>query len=213
MAMKGMLMSANQDNLVRLTGARIEQATETAVRAFYDYPLTVYFTPDPTKRRGQMSYGFRSLLHFGIKFGEVYVTSPKVEGLAVWLPSENADKTLWRQIRSFNLSALTGLFRKKPAAQRAFSEYTRAVRQRRAPVPYMYLQLLAVDPACQGRGYSSLLLRYMFARIDEGGLPCFLETQTEKNVGIYEHFGFRVVEEGMVPGSKIRSWAMLREKR
>lgn len=200
------------DNPVRLTGAQVEQATETVVRAFYDYPLTVYFNPDPNERRAKITCGFRSLLRFGVKYGEVYATSPKMEGVAMWLPSENADKTLWRNIRCGNLSALTGMFKKKTLAQRAFHEYTNAVRKRRAPVPHMYLQLLAVDPDCQGRGYSSLLLRYMFVRIDEEGLPCFLETQAEKNVGIYEHFGFRVVEEGFVPGSGVTSWAMLRQK-
>jgi hypothetical protein len=56
------------------------------------------------------------------------------------------------------------------------------------------------------------LLRAMFAKIDKEGLPCFLETQAEKNVGIYEHLGFRVVEEGIVPGSNVKSWAMLRDK-
>ena len=206
-------MVDNLDNLVRLNGAQVSQGVETLVRAFQDYPLTVYFNPDPGTRKTRMTDSFASLLRFGIKYGEVYATSPKMEGVAMWLPSENADKTLWRNIRCGNLSALMGLFRKKPATLRAYGEYSNAVRKRRAPVPYVYLQLLAVDPACQGRGYSSLLLRTMFSRIDKEGLPSFLETQAEKNVGIYEHFGFRVVEVGFVPGSEVKSWAMLRDNR
>ncbi|MBN1176691.1 MAG: GNAT family N-acetyltransferase [Dehalococcoidales bacterium] len=206
-------MAAGPDNLVRLTGAQLEQGAETLVRAFQDYPLTVYFNPDPSARKTQMTGSFKSLLRFGVKYGEVYATSPEMEGVAMWLPSENADKTLWRQIRCGNYAALMGMLRNKPAAPRAYGEYSNAVRKRRAPVPYMYLQLLGVDPAYQGRGYSSRLLRGMFARIDGEGLPCFLETQVEKNVGIYEHFGFRVVEEGLVPGSEVKSWAMLREIR
>jgi len=201
------------DNLVRLTGAQLEQGAETLVRAFQDYPLTVYFNPDPSERKTQITNGFASLLRFGVMYGEVYATSPKMEGVAMWLPSENADKTLWRQIRCGNYSALKGVFKKKPSRQRAYGEYTNAVHKRRAPFPHLYLQLLGVDPACQGRGYSSRLLRAMFSRIDGKGLPCFLETQVEKNVGIYEHFGFRVVEEGFVPGSEVKSWAMLREIR
>jgi hypothetical protein len=55
-----------------------------------------------------------------------------------------------------------------------------------------------------------MLLKPMFSRIDKEGLPCFLETQAEKNVALYEHLGFRVVEEGIVPGSGVKSWAMLR---
>jgi hypothetical protein len=50
----------------------------------------------------------------------------------------------------------------------------------------------------------------MLARADRDGLPCFLETQMGKNVGLYEHFGFRVAEAGIIPGSNVKSWAMVR---
>jgi hypothetical protein len=50
----------------------------------------------------------------------------------------------------------------------------------------------------------------MFAHADKEGVPCFLETQAEKNVALYEHFGFRVVEAGLIPGSNVRSWALVR---
>lgn len=200
------------DSILRLNIKQVKQAAEMAGRAFHSYPLTTYFYPDPTERKAQATKGFKSLLRFGIKYGEVYVTSPKMEGLAMWLPSENADKTLWRNIGCGNISALLGLVRRKPTRQSIYGRYTNSIRKRRAPVPYMYLQLLAVDPAYQGRGYSSQLLRAMFARIDKEGLPCFLETQAEKNVGIYQHFGFKVVEEGFPPGSNVKSWAMLRTR-
>ena len=78
--------------------------------------------------------------------------------------------------------------------------------------PHWYLQLLGVDPVYQGKGYASILLRAMFARIDEERLPCYVETQNEKNVPIYQHYGFKVVEEGIFPGSEVNTWAMLREK-
>jgi len=51
----------------------------------------------------------------------------------------------------------------------------------------------------------------MFARIDEEGLPCYLETLNEANVPLYEHFGFRVLEKSIIPETKLTNWAMLRE--
>jgi ribosomal protein S18 acetylase RimI-like enzyme len=59
---------------------------------------------------------------------------------------------------------------------------------------HWYLQLLGVDPEYQGQGFASRLLRGMLTRIDEEGLPCYLETELAKNVPIYEHFGFRTLE-------------------
>ena len=52
----------------------------------------------------------------------------------------------------------------------------------------------------------------MFARIDREHLSCYLETLTEKNVPIYQHFGFKVAEESTIPSTDITIWAMLREK-
>ena len=33
---------------------------------------------------------------------------------------------------------------------------------------------------------------------------CYLETNADKNVPIYEHFGFKVVEKTVVPGSNVK---------
>jgi GNAT superfamily N-acetyltransferase len=95
--------------------------------------------------------------------------------------------------------------------QKAYFEYAITVRTRVTPDRYWFLQILGVDPGYQGQGFSSRLLKPLLARADREGLPCFLETQAEKNVALYEHFGFRVVEEGIIPGSGIKSWAMLRK--
>ena len=73
------------------------------------------------------------------------------------------------------------------------------------------LQTVGVDPQFQGKGYAGKLLRSMFARIDEEGLPCYLETLDEANIQLYEHFGFTVVERSTVPETKLTNWAMLRE--
>ena len=53
----------------------------------------------------------------------------------------------------------------------------------------------------------------MLDRIDEAGLPCYLETLEEQNVRLYEHFGFVVAEESAIPRTNLTNWAMLREAR
>jgi GNAT superfamily N-acetyltransferase len=199
------------ERLLRLSPGQVRPVAEMMARAFEDYPLTAYFYPDAATRREKIARGFRSLLRFGVLYGEVYATSSAFEGAAMWLYSRNSRRTLWRNIRSGNISALfPPAFRRNPR-QRSYMGYAMAVHQRCAPYPHMYLQLLGVDPDRQGEGYSGRLLRPVFHRLDEEGLPCYLETQAEKNVAIYRHFGFKVVEEGIVPGSQVCSWAMLRE--
>jgi len=52
----------------------------------------------------------------------------------------------------------------------------------------------------------------MIERIDKEHLPCYLDTQNEKNLPIFQHYGFKVVDESIVPNTQITNWAMLREK-
>jgi hypothetical protein len=39
----------------------------------------------------------------------------------------------------------------------------------------------------------------MLERIDREQVPCFVETNTEKNVAIYRQFGFEVILEDTMP--------------
>jgi len=203
-------MADDLANLLRLTKARVKPAAVVLVRAFQDYPMSAYFMPDEARRSKKQPAVFRMLVRSGIKYGEVYATSPRMEGVAVWFSSDRGHETWWRDIISGQFLVLLMAGRTTLRRQRAFGEYAAAVRKRHAPARHWYLQLLGVDPAYQGKGYASVLLRAMFARADKEGAPCFLETQAEKNVALYEHFGFRVVEAGLIPGSNVRSWALVR---
>jgi len=94
---------------------------------------------------------------------------------------------------------------------RYLGEYIDTVHKRLAPFEHWFLQTIGVDPQFKGKGYAGRLLRSMLARIDEEGLPCYLETLNEANVSLYEHFGFRVLEKSTIPGTNLTNWAMLRE--
>ena len=60
-------------------------------------------------------------------------------------------------------------------------------------IPHMYLWFLAVHPDWHGRGVGRALQAELHAESDERGLPTYLETGTEKNVGFYEGDGYAVV--------------------
>ena len=50
----------------------------------------------------------------------------------------------------------------------------------------------------------------MLNRLDHQNLHCFLQTVNEKNVGLYKHYGFKVVEETKLPKTDLIVWSMLR---
>lgn len=207
-------MATDLNSVVPLTRAQIQPAAEMLSRAFNDYPLGDFFHPEAADRESPPpTHGFQSGLRYGLLYGEVYASSPNLEGVAAWLPSDKVRRTLWRNIRSGNFPTLFGAEREMRSKQRVFHHHTAAIRQRHAPPAYLYLQMVGIDPAYQGKGYGSRLLRHMFARIDAIHLPCYLETHTERNVAFYEHRGFKVVEAQKIPGSEIMTWAMLRDNR
>ena len=204
-------MADGLNSLVRLERSQIKPAGAMLARAFYDDPFSVYLIPDGSRRGKLLPYIFEFSTRFGVLYGEVYTTSPNLEGVAVWLPSEKADMTLRRVMRNGGLSLLPKLGGDLIQRLLALNSIS-SLRKRHAPFRHWYLLLLGVDPLFQGKGYAGNLLRAMLARLDDEHLPCYLETQNGKNVSIYQHYGFKVVAEVLVPGTEIALWAMLRGK-
>jgi ribosomal protein S18 acetylase RimI-like enzyme len=204
-------MSTYLKDLVRLDKPRSKRAAEVLARAFRDYPLFQYYFPDELERNTIAPYFLSIAVFSGIRYGEVHATSPNLEGVAVWLPSENYPLTLWKLVRSVPLSEIVSFGRYGGGRMRHLSEYIDAMHERLAPFRHWFLQTIGVDPPFQGKGYAGKLLSPMFARIDREGLPCYLETLDETNVPLYEHFGFRVVEQAAIPETSLTNWAMVRE--
>lgn len=61
--------------------------------------------------------------------------------------------------------------------------------------PHWYLPMIGVDPAQQGKGVGSALLRHALAQVDELGLPAYLEASSPANVPLYQRHGFEVLGE------------------
>jgi GNAT superfamily N-acetyltransferase len=88
------------------------------------------------------------------------------------------------------------------------STYMDATREHVVSVPHWYLSAIGVERLRQGRGIGGALLDPVLARADADRLPCYLETQSERNVRFYEKRGFKVSHAGAVRG--LRIWSMLR---
>ena len=76
--------------------------------------------------------------------------------------------------------------------------------------PYIYLQIIGVAPAFQGQGFGGQLLRALIEKSEQAGVSLYLETETEANVSMYEHFGFTVIKEIVLPIIDLPMWEMTR---
>ncbi|MHA2283637.1 MAG: GNAT family N-acetyltransferase [Promethearchaeota archaeon] len=200
------------NNLIRLTEEHAPAAGKMLARSFHDYPSFDHTLPNLDERSRKLPEIYEYLVRYGIMYGEVYSISANLEGVAVWLPYWDAEitrETAYKcGARELNLSL--GLeYRKKyePIAEcedRCHKQY--------ANFFHWYLFPIGVDPVHQGKGYAGRLLRAKFAEIDKQNIPSYLETNREINITLYQHFGYEIVEEGIIPETNVPYWAMLRNK-
>jgi len=99
-------MDNQNGELLRLTLKEREAGAAVLGRAFAEYELFHYYFPDETQRRGAAdTFAFISL-SLCLRYGEVYMSSEKLEGVAAWLPPGKAPFGLRQVIRSVPLSTL-----------------------------------------------------------------------------------------------------------
>ena len=76
--------------------------------------------------------------------------------------------------------------------------------------PHWYLPLIGVDPAHQGKGYGSALLRHALAICDREKMPAYLESSNPRDNPLYQRHGFEVIGT-IQAGSSPPLWPMLRQ--
>ena len=69
------------------------------------------------------------------------------------------------------------------------------------PEDAWYLAFIAVDPAKQGQGIGSFLLKEALKMIDEKGDRAYLEASNERNKALYERYGFEMIGKVQTEGS------------
>jgi ribosomal protein S18 acetylase RimI-like enzyme len=204
-------MQSDSDAPIRLDKSQVKPASQVLARAFTDDPQLIRFVPEPTTRVEILRPMFRMVVSHAVLKGEVYAVSPGLEGIAIWLPSGVPDVTFWEMLRGGGLTLLFKIGWELLRKMKKDEDFARELRRRLAPTPHWYLSVLGVDPEFQGRGCASCLLKPMLARLDAEKLPAYLETSTEEYVPMYRRFGFKVLQEAVLPGSGTKMWVMLRD--
>ncbi len=206
-----MVRVENLQSLFLLQKRNVVEASSVTARAFQDDLIDSYFFPNPEKRKEILPAFYEYRLNSAVQHGMVYATSPKMEGIAAWVHSDLGEIPMWQLIRSGGFKLFRKVGYKVTSKMMPVNDYVTAMRRKNAGDRYLHLEILAVEPNFQGRGYAKKLLEPMFEQLDSEKLPCFLETATEQNVPFYQNFGFEVVEEGAIPGTEISLWNMIRK--
>ena len=198
------------DELYKPTKANIQQMGKVLANAFQDYPLFKCVIPDSNKRQKKLHYALTMITRFGFKYGEVYATSSNYEGVILYLTPNSGEMTNWRWFRCGFFKVLIKLGWKFLNDWNSIGEVVDQYRKKNAPFPHMYLMTIGVEPQFQGKGYGSMLIKSGLKRCDELNLPCYLETFKEKNVLIYKHLGFDLLDDYKIPETDLTIYSLLR---
>ncbi len=203
-------MSQVEPQLVRLARRDVPRAAESLARAFHDYPLLVHACPD-AESRPRLARAFCAVaLHYAVRWGEVYATSPQFEGIAAWVPGAHFPMTATKALRAVPWSVFLSLGRHGGNRLRSTGAHLDALYRRLAPPHHVFLFILGVRPEFRGQGAVSRLLRPILARLDDERRPCYVDTVNPSAIPMYEHFGFRILEESPIPKSALTAWALVR---
>ncbi|MCK5157584.1 MAG: GNAT family N-acetyltransferase [Candidatus Heimdallarchaeota archaeon] len=206
-------MNTDLSQLYRLRKKDVKTASEVFLRAFVKDPLLLHMFPDEKSQKKYMLEYFRSRINYGFFYGEIYATSPNIEGLAIWFQSDKFVVTNWKVLRSGGLKLLFSVDMKTIKRVLDLGDFTNEFKHKHIHFPYWYLAPVGVDPQHQGKGLCSKLLKPMLTRCDKEGIPTVLETQLEKNVEIYKRYGYETIAETTIPESNLPHYLMVRHPR
>ncbi len=195
---------------IRLTKSDIPRTVDMLSRAFAGDPFASILLADAERGKSDFDKVTGCILHYGVVRGEIYAVSPNLEGAAVWFPPSRIEPSVWDMARFGALLLPFSLRWRSLRLLLAYNAHMAKLRKQFLRGPHWYLQMLGVDPNCRGRGCAGILLRNMLARLDREATPCCLDTMNERNVALYEHFGFRVLHAGEMPGCGCSCWFMAR---
>ena len=180
---------------------RIDALADTLSRVFIDDPMLRWPLPDTPDVGDHLRQTFASIYRDIADQGVIWEAGDAA-GFAVWIPAGAADDMFASD------EAVRGML--APLTDDGGVRYETLWNwiEERVPRDVWYLDALGVSASRQGEGIGGALIRHglEMARADDAA--AFLETAVERNVGYYERFGFRVVDEGSPAPGGPHIWFM-----
>lgn len=206
------------DGLYKLQVGDGEKLKTLLAECFFNDPLYCELIPSEAKRKKMLPDIFNCEIEDLFENCEIYADSKDVNGIIV-LTDETEEYNAFKYYLSELFYALkTGahLIKDDLSLQtlRKFMQGRDFIfdtwTDRLACDNRLHINYFAVRPTMQGKGIASALMNSVLNAADKEGLATSLETHNNKNLSLYEHFGFEVFEV-LQRKLKIKQYCMFRK--
>ncbi len=177
----------------RSTGTDRSAVARVLAASFADDPVLTHLFPVSLRyRASRLRLFFRLEAARSRRRGGCWVTDDGAAA-SVWSPPGRWASTRWEDATQ-GPGAMVALGRQLGRAQRARTDMETPHRE----LPdHWYLLYVGVDPARQGRGLGSEVMRPVLEDCDRTGTPAYLEATCERNRTLYLRHGF--TDRGILP--------------
>ena len=169
-----------------------ERVLATVLIAFSSDPLVRWFWPEAATYLRAVE-GFDAFGGGALEAGGAFVTAG-YEGAALWMPpGTHPDE---ERMASFIQETV------RPEIAEEVGRVFELMDEYHPKEDVWYLPIIGVDPAHQGLGLGSALMKAALRHCDEAGLPAYLESSNPRNISLYERHGFEatgVIQHGSSP--------------
>jgi hypothetical protein len=199
---------------VRLARDQVFEAGDYLGRTVADDPIVTAIVPVPSHRTRQaLATASRHLVQYAERWGEVYTTEERIDGLAIWLPPAPHQPVGLARGGAALLTALTAelgpddTFRLVGIGMRLARARRRAIDR-----PHWHLVTVVANPH-HVEPVSEALIQPILTRADAEGIPCFTASARAQQVLFFVRHGFQAVRDDLLTPRGPRVWSLVREPR
>lgn len=199
----------NINGIYRIKTKDLAKCAEVAANAFIDDESSKFLLD--SKLNYKSLYEFYLVIYNAL-YNKMYMfsESENIDSFIIIAPVKNSELSLWDFIQAGGLKLifLNGL----DFVLRSLKYENNCIKIRKKFVSSddWYIFQFGVTPAKQGIGLGSKIMKPILNWFDSENIACYLETQKDVNVDIYNHFGFVLKSIDTLPNKNIKQFAMLR---
>lgn len=189
----------------------VERFVDALADGFSQYELFKYACRGKYDRR-RMSYFWAFNIVLNLPDAICIADSKEVNSVLIYIPPRSKEPGLLSYLKAgvVKMAFKTGVRRSILLSR--FDAEAQKIAQRYKAADDGYLFAFATRLDKQGQNYGKPLMKALLHYLDATGQGCYLETLKPENVGMYEHFSFRLQDEIKIKTGNLTLYAMHRPK-